>query len=72
MMVAQQRQKRYYNASQPDKSSEVGMKMLLSTANLKLIVLKTDTRKLFLSGLGLFLLPSVLAHWLTGYNCLLA
>ena len=54
MFVAQQRQKRYYDNNRTDKQFAVGDKVLLSTANLALKIVKSGTRKLAPKWVGLF------------------
>ena len=46
MFAAQQRQKRYHDNNRTDKQFAVGDKVLLSTANLALKILRSGTRKL--------------------------
>ena len=54
MFAAQQRQKRYYDMNRTDKQFAVGDKVLLSTANLALKILRTGTRKLTQKWVGPF------------------
>ena len=54
MFAAQMRQKRYYDKNRTDKQFAVGDKVLLSTANLALKVLRTGVRKLAPKWVGPF------------------
>ena len=54
MFAAQQRQKRYYDNNRTDKQFAVGDKVLLSTVNLALKILRNGTRKLAPKWVGPF------------------
>ena len=54
MFAAQQRQKRYHDDNRTDKQFAVGDKVLLSTANLALKILRNGTRKLAPKWVGPF------------------